>query len=231
MDTRFWGPDGWKLLHSIAYNYPSNPNNSIKQKYQSFFNSLPYVLPCVYCRNSLHNFFKELPIKRSLTNDKSLFKWLYDIHNKVNDKLRIQCLNKKRNPSLMQIRNFYKKYTEKNNKMDCNDTPGIGFIYSIVFNYPLTKDNFKTKIRFNRHITFLKLLAELYPFQKFKIKYKEIIQDTDLGKILSKRTLFKRWFYKVDKTINKKCLSYKDRCEYIELYRASCKKKTCRKKP
>ena len=21
MDTRFWGPDGWKLLHSICVNY------------------------------------------------------------------------------------------------------------------------------------------------------------------------------------------------------------------
>ena len=230
MDTRFWGPDGWELLHSIAYNYPSNPNNTTKQKYRRFFNSIPHVLPCVYCRNSLHKFYKELPIENSLQNNDSLFKWLYDIHNKVNNKLRRQRLNNKSNPSLSKVKTFYKNYNKNNKKASCNDSPGIGFIYSIVFNYPLIKDDFHTKIRFNKHITFLKLLGDLYPFEKFKVKYKKIIKESDLKQVLNKRCLFKRWFYKVDKSINDKCPSYKERCENIELYRANCKKKTCRKK-
>ena len=25
MDTRYWGPDGWKLFHTIAMKYPLNP--------------------------------------------------------------------------------------------------------------------------------------------------------------------------------------------------------------
>ena len=27
MDTRFWGPSGWKLLHSITFNYKGNTVN------------------------------------------------------------------------------------------------------------------------------------------------------------------------------------------------------------
>ena len=50
MDTRFWGPDGWLLLHSIAQNYPSNPTKEDKYTYKHFFNSLKHVLPCIYCR-------------------------------------------------------------------------------------------------------------------------------------------------------------------------------------
>ena len=53
MDTRFWGPDGWKLLHSITENYPTVPDKKNKDLYRKFFLSLPYVLPCVYCRKSL----------------------------------------------------------------------------------------------------------------------------------------------------------------------------------
>jgi len=229
MDTRFWGPDGWNLLHSIAYKYPSNPNKNTKLKYKRFFKSIPYILPCVYCRNSLHQFYKESPIEKSLHNNDALFEWLYKIHNKVNDKLKQQGITCKTNPSLSNIKKFYKRYVKQNNET-CSDHPGVIFIYSIIFNYPINKDNFSTNVRFNKHRTFLKLMADLYPFEKFKIMYKKHVTDSDLPQILTKRCLFKRWFYNIDKSIHIQCPSYKKRCENIELYRATCKKKTCRMK-
>ena len=229
MDTTFWGPDGWKLLHLITYNYPSKPSLKMKAKVKNFFNTLPYILPCVYCRNSLAAYFKELPVEKALKNRDTLFKWLFDIHNKINMKLRIQNLNKKNDPSLSKIKNFYKTYTNKNNR-SCDDIPGLTFIYSIAFNYPLNKGEFKTKTRFNKHKIFLKLLAELYPFDDFKEKYKKIISASDLNMVLSRRYNFKRWLHNLDKSINSKCASYRDTCDMIEIYRASCKVKTCRKK-
>jgi hypothetical protein len=228
MDTRFWGPDGWHLLHSIAYKYPSNPNKTTKQKYKRFFNSLPYVLPCVYCRNSLQRFYKELPIENSLHNNEALFEWLYEIHNKVNNKLKKQGFTSKPNPKLDKVKKFYKKYVKQNDKL-CSEHPGVIFIYSIIFNYPLNKTDFKTATRYNNHITFLKLLADIYPYNRFQLIYKSQLQVTDLKKILTKRCLFKRWFYNIDKQIHIQCPSYKKRCKNIELYRANCKKITCRK--
>ena len=63
MDTKVWGPSGWLLLHSIANNY-GKENNGIpthieKDNYGIFFNTLQYVLPCKYCRQSLKIFYEE----------------------------------------------------------------------------------------------------------------------------------------------------------------------------
>ena len=230
MDTRFWGPDGWKLLHSIAYKFPKNPNQKTKKIYSKFFNSLQHVLPCIYCRNSFAKYIKELPVENYLKNKTTFFKWMYDMHNKVNNKLKNQGLNKKTNPKLSEIKKFYKDYVNKNSFLKCNDAPGMIFIYSIIFNYPLNKDDFKTKTRIYQHKIFLKLLGELYPYEYFRNEYNSILKQTDFNKILQKRCLLKRWFYNIDKTLNEKCLSYNERCKLIELYRASCKKKTCMKK-
>ena len=39
MDTEFWGPAGWKLLHSITYKYPNYPSQKIKYIYKRLFNT------------------------------------------------------------------------------------------------------------------------------------------------------------------------------------------------
>ena len=62
MDTRFWGPPGWKLLHQIAYQYPENPTPEDKLNYGIFYSNLANVLPCKYCRNSFTKYIKNLPI-------------------------------------------------------------------------------------------------------------------------------------------------------------------------
>ena len=43
MDTRFWGPSGWKLLHLITYGYPQEPTLENRHTYGLFFNSLKYI--------------------------------------------------------------------------------------------------------------------------------------------------------------------------------------------
>ena len=32
-----WGPDLWKSLHNISYNYPYNPTETDKKNYYDFF--------------------------------------------------------------------------------------------------------------------------------------------------------------------------------------------------
>ena len=117
MDTRFWGPDGWKLLHSITENYPTAPDKKDKDLYRKFFLSLPYVLPCIYCRKSLTDYMKELPLKGNLESRNKLCLWLYRIHNKVNGKLRKQGFNKNKNPPYRKIRDYYKNYLSTLNKI------------------------------------------------------------------------------------------------------------------
>ena len=86
MDTRFWGPSGWKLLHLITFDYKYSPENAVT--YAQFFETIPYILPCKFCRASLTDYYREHPFKTqdSLTKNLDLKRWLYNIHNCVNDK-------------------------------------------------------------------------------------------------------------------------------------------------
>lgn len=104
MNTKFWGPAGWQFLHTITFNYPekvkaSDPDDQERKKYtKQLFENLRYTLPCKYCRESFKVFLKELPIDASLGGRRDIVHWLYQIHNKVNAKLRKQeeeCVNAK----------------------------------------------------------------------------------------------------------------------------------------
>lgn len=234
MDTQIWGPDGWRLLHSIAVNYPNNPTISMRKKYKCFFNSLEYVLPCIFCRQSFGEYITELPVEPALINKKTLCTWLYRIHNRVNGKLRAQNLNNRVDPDFESIFEFYKNYLTEINKTNCMNMPGRLFIYSIIFNYPKKHDGVHTR-RYIKHRVFLKNLAEILPFKGVAILFKQYFRATDYQLILQKRIYLQRWFYKLEVQIQDylkcTCLTYKQRCSEIEGLRAQCKKHTCRKLP
>ena len=45
LDPNIWGPHYWFVIHSIALNYPKNPNDTTKKKYYTFIHDLPLFLP------------------------------------------------------------------------------------------------------------------------------------------------------------------------------------------
>ena len=93
--TRLWGPSGWLFLHCVSFGYPykidpTNPEHIEKQNdYYRFFYYLGKVMPCKYCRNSYMEFFTKTSPMSNLGTRKEFTKWLYDIHNMVNDKLGV----------------------------------------------------------------------------------------------------------------------------------------------
>jgi len=103
LSTKSWGPPGWYFLFScIMGAYPPQIDNKnkehqkIKKHFKNMLSSLVYIMPCVYCRNSLKQFIKELPMEPFLSGRLKLFEWLYLIRNKVNEKLinqEQQCYN------------------------------------------------------------------------------------------------------------------------------------------
>ena len=123
MDTRFWGPSGWKMLHLITFNYTYSAETAIT--YSKFFETLPYILPCKYCRSSLSDYYKEHPFqipggiylntnKAPFQNGKGVMnpvlnieRWLYTIHNSVNKKLKQQGLQNNPTPSFAQVTIYY----------------------------------------------------------------------------------------------------------------------------
>lgn len=131
MDTRFWGPPGWRLLHLLTFQY--NPTTQ-KSAMRRFLETLPYILPCKYCRASLTDYYRELPITNAvLESQDSLSKWLYAIHNKVNDKLRSQGLTTTPNPTYASVERYYKTW------IDDGGLPihaGWDFLFAIAYNHP-----------------------------------------------------------------------------------------------
>jgi hypothetical protein len=133
MDTRFWGPSGWRLLHLIAAEPFSSEQH--KQDVFSWFCLLPYVLPCKYCRASFSDYLKLQPLTLEIMKTPSSFgKWLYEIHNRVNEKLRGQGLITEKNPSWSEV---HARYT-KIHKDLCSETPLLGwdFMTSVAFTTP-----------------------------------------------------------------------------------------------
>jgi len=127
MDTRFWGPSGWKLLHLITASKVAYPD-----KVFQWFTILPYVLPCKYCRTSLQEYYEQEPLSLAIVKDTEAFgQWLYKIHNMVNAKLRSQGILKTSDPSWPSVRNEY-------TKMSTCDFPMVGwdFLASIAYTTP-----------------------------------------------------------------------------------------------
>ena len=91
MLTYVWGPALWHSLHTISFNYPVNPTEEQKKNYANFFLSLKNILPCKYCRDNYENNLKKLPLTpKRLKNRESFSKWVYEIHELVNNNLNKQ---------------------------------------------------------------------------------------------------------------------------------------------
>ena len=107
MDTRFWGPSGWKLLHLIA----ADDSASASHAHADFFETIPYILPCKFCRASLTDYYRKHPYATPDGNmDPALDteKWMYTIHNCVNEKLRSQDLHPSPAPPFRTVKATYR---------------------------------------------------------------------------------------------------------------------------
>jgi len=238
MDTRYWGPDAWDLLHFISLDYPNNPSDNDKLIYSHFFNSLPFVLPCFYCRSSFTDYLKELPIENYFNSKKNIIEWVWKLHNKVNDKLRKQKLISYPNPPLSIIKTQYLPRLNDINSMDCANMTGWKFIYSILFTF---KNELKT-IEFKRFAflqIFLTSLSYILPFPKIKLLYNHFIYKNPINSFIFNPNKLINWFYKFEKLSSKHTVHICPELETRELvgdkYKTKCGHKedlvpTCRVK-
>lgn len=253
MDTRFWGPSGWKLLHLITF---ANESNFNKRAICDFFELLPYVLPCKFCRASLSEYIQELPIqcKSPLT----LQKWLWEIHNKVNAKLRSQGIATEADPSFLEVQKIYE---EKYNQ-GCSRTTfdGWDFLFSIAENHPMSLsgrasiplegapslESLKEPLERNRwnvmtsqerlvfYEKFWKLIPEVLPYPTWRQVWRTTRQKEWSTRKLALQTLWKIRCAMEQKLELLNRTNYSSLCKVLQNHRSGCQKstrsKTCRKK-
>jgi hypothetical protein len=100
-----------------------------------WFRLLEFVLPCKYCRASFHDYIELQPLTPAIIQDSTTFsRWLYDIHNRVNAKLRGQGLLSATDPSWPSVK---AKYATMSQGL-CKSPPLLGwdFMTSIAFTTP-----------------------------------------------------------------------------------------------
>ncbi len=108
LDPNMWGSALWKVLTGIAFGLKDAlGDKALPGEVVTLFTVLGGVLPCTYCRASYHQFTCELlesPPSSSSADLKELLgklvcshmpKFVYDLHNKVNNKLDAQWFSKK----------------------------------------------------------------------------------------------------------------------------------------
>ena len=82
-----WGPHYWFFLHSIAYYYPENPNQTTKRKYYDLIHNMPLFIPNESIGNRFSRLLDKYPVTPYLDTRESFLRWVNFIHNKVNHML------------------------------------------------------------------------------------------------------------------------------------------------
>jgi hypothetical protein len=258
MDTRFWGPSGWRLLHLITFAYqPSVQKESVRE----LFSMLPFVLPCKFCRASLTDYLEQEPINSSLSSKEALSKWLYRVHNLVNEKLKGQGLLHETNPTFASVKKVY----EERISAGCvrTDFEGWDFLFSIAENHPFSASSKKSSpmpglppdleksedpIIRNRwnilspehripfYIRFWEVLGEALPFSEWRSAWNKCSPKIDLAKNKAKwiRELWRVRCCMENQLdlVNRE--KFESVCKRLEEHKSGCNKKkrarTCRKK-
>jgi hypothetical protein len=216
MDTRYWGASAWQLFHLVAFKskHPDDVLNQMKD-----------VLPCKYCRASTTEFVGKHPLR----GDPG--RWLYEIHNMVNNKLRTQCkedpavINPGPDPTFEDVKAYYMS-------LKPTAVPGADFLGSIAANYP---DNPEPEQMATQR-TFLHALHEAYPFPELREVYAKYITAHEPA--LSSRKAYMKWMYGLLSALSKKTKvymrSFKGWAHHLAYFKSGCSKKTyhgktCRK--
>jgi hypothetical protein len=219
MDTRFWGPSGWQLFHLIAEGSPT-PGRTLMHMHR--------VLPCKFCRESTTTFVTEHPLKGDAGH------WLYEIHRKVNHKLKMQA---ETDPKVIlpdpdpTYEDVHEKYAQML-KRSPHGVPGRDFLFSIAYNYPEKPDFDDVNIQ----QIFLRMLVRNYPFPELRKVYAAYLDEHPIT--LTSRSTYLRWMYGLLHRLSAKTKSpirtFRGYAHHVAYYKSGCAKatyhgKTCRR--
>ena len=99
MSSKPWGTPLWKLLHGIAecLGNQSVPMLATDEAHEIVFllRDVEKIMPCQLCRNHYHQWRKDHPLEeldrlRGYMLKTAVRKWLYDLHEQVNQSRGIQ---------------------------------------------------------------------------------------------------------------------------------------------
>jgi len=255
MDTRFWGPSGWRLLHLITFTYEPKED---KQRVKEMFDMLPYVLPCKFCRQSLSQYYEKDPLTpATLKSRPALSRWLWRIHNAVNAKLRGQGIMHTADPPFASVQKIYAERIAAG--CTRTDFEGWDFLFSVAENHPFTQsaknsvpipsptDPLDTPDMRNRWNTmkpeeriifyerFWKSIGPALPFQEWRTAW---IGCAPRSSALSSKVTWMKELWRIRCCLERRLElvnreEYQNLCKRLAMHRSGCgqktRAKTCRR--
>lgn len=255
MDTRYWGPSGWRLLHLISFGAKKANKAAVCQ----FFEVLPYVLPCKHCRTSLSEYIEADPVDCAI-KEARLERWLWRLHNKVNAKLRRQKIPTSHDPPFEKVAEIY----EARLAAGCTRTTfdGWEFLFSVAEAHPFSRgaristpieghppiEELGTPLERNKwnvisaeermpyYQRFWDLLPEVFPFPEWSAAWRKAAGS---GGVSANQTCSREGCLKTIWAIRREMeeelellnrTSYASLCKELRYYRTGCGRKTCRRK-
>lgn len=106
MLTRVWGPSLWHTMHTMSFNYPTNPTAAQKRHYMDFVLNLQHILPCGKCRANFVNNLSLMPITMHNMKSRDTFsRYIYNLHETIN-----KMLNKTSGLTYSMVRERYEHF-------------------------------------------------------------------------------------------------------------------------
>ena len=206
MDTRFWGPSAWRLIHLIAFSDHRSPD------VYTFLEELPHILPCRYCRSSLAEYYTHRPVPKT-----ELARWSYEIHNDVNNKLRKQGHLHKPNPPFSEVKEHYMAALSSNTHV-----LGFDFFKSVAF---------VTSKLDPRHLKrWWNSIPKALPFPEWREQWSQAAAKAGTVPLHKGRTAVLAWLFKICKEMELETNTFKDYCKEARTFSSTCPKGkgTCR---
>jgi Erv1 / Alr family len=141
MSAYDWGPSYWFFLHTLAHNYPLQPNSITRQKYYSLIQNMPLFIPDLEMADNFQSLLNRYPVTPYLGNRENFARWMHFVHNEINAQI-----NKPRLPFYESMDIFQDKYDGGGNrstqkkKEKRNVLTAICIVFSLLFFF-LFSDN------------------------------------------------------------------------------------------
>jgi hypothetical protein len=215
MNTQQWGKPFWFFLDGLSCKYTLKK----KRTYEAFFDLLRDMLPCIYCRISYAQFIQEAPITKYLYEEDGCVKWIYDIHEKVNDKLRKQGYKSGNKKKLTTFKRELQCFNESDKRF-------IDSFWLVLFTTAFIYESHKK----TKYINFLKLLSDILPNGKLKTCFnKSLCKNINyMKKCLKSQYTYIKLIYKIYSDIcpeiKHRTTNFKTVYTYYNNMRAGCGK-------
>jgi hypothetical protein len=168
--TQYWGPKYWYFLHTMINNYPETPNKLEKSLYGQLFLLFIKLIPCNVCQIHFTTILKLHP--PDMSSREKWKEWGFNIHNKVNIKL------KKSKISLIEFNKLYQDINHKH----IHDF----IVYNQIRAY-------RDHISFNDFILLLNLLILIHPCIKCRKSYQYRYKKDDFSQLTISRIGLEKW--------------------------------------